>query len=211
MPRVRALTPAEAKKTFANRFGPTADRLRQFATKFGVRPYRCFLTWTKWVGGTADDAERGEGVEVIVARAEILPTPRVVSLDNLALSPFHAGVLPVGSVRVDRISLATFTEDSLLGKAVPSNAFLQDGQTPVDASALPFGEKPGEKHIPEPFEFFWEIVEDGRGDDPAKRARFRPLNRPFRRAGKVDYSIMLERTSEDRTRDDKSAIGTGLE
>jgi hypothetical protein len=170
--------------------------VRQIATDLGVRPYRCFLTWTVWAGPTG--VERGEGNERIYARMEILPTPRVRSLDRVSFSMFHAGTMPVGSIQVDRISVVQFTRDVLLGKSFPNNP-------------LPFGEIFGEKHIPQPYEFFWEVIEDGRGDNPAKRERFRPLNSPERRAGKVDWTIMLERISLDRTRDDKSAIGLGLE
>lgn len=193
MSKVRPLSPGQARKTFAHKFTRTADKLRQIATRMGVRPFRVFLTWTKWTG-----EERGEGNEQLYRRIEILPTPRVSSLDNVSFSVFHAGTLPVGSVRVDRISAREFTEDILCGKAFPDDP-------------LPFGENAGEKHIPQPYEFFYEVVEDGRGDDPAKRSRFRPLNRPTRRAGQVDFTIMLERVSEDRTRDDKSAYTTGLE
>jgi hypothetical protein len=196
MPRIRALTPERAKRTLANRLAPLGDRVRQFATRFGVRPYRCFLTWTVWSGPAG--VERGEGTETLYARLEVLPTPRVTGLDRQAFSLYHAGTIPVGSVQVDRISLVQFSEDVLIGKALPNNA-------------LPFGESPQEKHIPQPYEFFWEIVEDGRGDDPPKRNRYRPMNRPERRAGKLDWTIMLERTSLDRTRDDQSAIGQGIE
>jgi hypothetical protein len=195
MSRIRALTSDQAKRTLANKLAPTGDRIRQIATRLGVRPYRCFLTWTKW---DAPAGERGEGNEQLYARMEILPTPRVRSLDRLSFSLAHGGVIPVGSVQVDRISLTQFTEDVLLGKSLPHNP-------------LPFGEVLQEKHIPQPYEFFWEIVEDGRGDNPPKRNRFRPMNKPERRAGKLDYTIMLERVSLDRTRDDQSAIGLGLE
>jgi hypothetical protein len=195
VPRIRALSPHEARRTLANRLGPLGDRLRQIATNLGVRPYRVFLTWTVWQGG--GPVERGEGTEKLLQRIEILPTPRVQSLDSLSFSLAHAGVIPIGSFRVDRIT-ERLTEDVLLGKAFPWNP-------------LPFGESPQEKHIPEPYEFFWEVWEDGRGDDPPKHSRFRPMNRPMRRAGKLDWTIMLERASIDRTRLDQSAIGTGLE
>lgn len=193
MPKIRALSPEEAKRTLAHRLSPLADRLNQLFTKFGIAPYRVFLTWTKWTG-----LERGEGDERLFRRIEILPTPELKSLDAVSFSVFHAGTVPVGSVKLERISNVTFTADILLGKAFPDDP-------------LPFGEDAGEKHIPEPYEFFYEIVEDGRGDDPPKRARFRPMNMPLRRADQTDFTIMLERVSQDRTRADKSAIGTGLE
>jgi hypothetical protein len=193
MSRIRALSPERARRTLANRLAPVGDRVRQIATRLGVRPYRVFLTWTQWTG-----PERGEGTENLYARLEILPTPRVQSLDKLAFSLYHAGTITVGSVQVDRISLVQFTEDVLRGKSFPNNP-------------LPFGENPQEKHIPQPYEFFWEIVEDGRGDDPPKRERFRLMNRPMRQAGKLQWVCWLERTSLDRTRQDQSAIGLGLE
>lgn len=208
MPRVRPLNPEEARHTLANRFGRLADRTRQFATKFGVRPNRVFLRWTKW-----DGDERGEGKEIDILTYEILPTPRVTSLDMLSFSLAHAGVIPVGSVKVDRISTALFTSDILLGKAWP-NPHQKPGHgsltKPPIVAPMP-GMRRREPHIPEPYEFFYEIVEDGRGDDPAKRHRFRPMNEPSRRPGKVDWILMLERVSLDRTRDNKSAIGEGIE
>lgn len=177
MPRPRPLSPLEARQTIASRFGPRADRLRQIATRMGVRPYRVFLVWTKATG-----EERGEGTTKEVARREILPTPRVQSLDAVTFNPFHAGVAPVGSVRIDRIS-ATMTADELRGLIVP--------------------ERP-EGSVPEPYDFFYEVVEDGRGDPRPTREKFRLLSEPFRRAGKVDWTLMLERVSGDRARDGSS-------
>jgi hypothetical protein len=180
-PRAHPLTPDQAKRTLAQRLGTLGDNLRQLATNFGVRPYRCFLVWTHWGG-----AERGEGMEREVKRIEVLPTPRVTSLDNLSFSFFHAGTLPVGSVRVDRISVVRFSYDILTGKMVPT---------------------PHEDHIPEPYDFFWEIIEDGRGDNPALRSKFRVMSYPVRRAGKLDWTLMLERVSEDNNRYGQSQIG----
>lgn len=191
MPKVRPLTPTEARATLANRLGPTVDRIRQIATNLGVRPYRVFLVWTRWSG-----SERGEGNEQEVLRVEVLPTPRVTSLDNVSFSPMHAGVLPVGSLRVDRISVATLpscfptTYDLLRGHMVPT---------------------PHEDQTPEPFEFFYEVIEDGRGDCPPVRAKYRLLSVPFRRAGKVDWTVTLERESQDNFRDGASSIGSGKE
>lgn len=182
---VRPLSENEALSSLVNRFGPTADRLRQLATKFGVRPFRVFLTWTKWSGG-----ERGAGTETVAKRIEILPTPRVRSLDSVALSTYGAGVIPVGSIQVDRISVDAFTFDLLTGHTVPT---------------------PHEDAIPEPYEFFYEVVEDGRGDPNPVRQRYRLMSSPARRAGSVDWIVRLERESLDRTRSDKSAVDLGTE
>jgi hypothetical protein len=174
MPRIGPLTPAQAKATLAQRLGRVADNVRQIATILGARPYRVFLVWTKWSG-----QERGEGQEAEIRRVEILPTPRVANLDAITFSLYHAGTLPVGSVKVDRISVVSFSSDLLTGNYVPAEH---------------------EDFIPEPYEFMYEVVEDGRGDNPPTRSRFRLLSFPFRRATQVDWTIMLERVGEDRNR-----------
>lgn len=175
MPKVKALTPAEARHTLAHRLGPRVDRIRQIATKLGIRPYRIFLTWEKWTG-----KERGEGDMKLVERMEILPTPKVEDLASVSFSLFAIGTFPVGTLRVSRISVASFTYDMLTGHWVPKNH---------------------EDKIPEPYSFFYEVVEDGRGDDPAVRARYRLLGTPWRHAGGVHWKLLLERISPDLGRD----------
>ena len=184
MPHPRPLTPAEARRTLAHRFTRVADNLRQLATKFGIRPMRVFLVWTRWSG-----TENGEGREEVLQELEILPTPRIVSLDNLALSPLSTGVLPVGSVRVTEVS-TSLTYDQLTGRMFPVAH---------------------EEHIPEPFTFFYELREDGRGDDPPKRMKFRLFNEPTRNAENVEWTFVLQRVSEDRNRQGQSRYGTGDE
>ena len=181
MPRPRPLTPAEAKRSLANRLGLRgADRLRQFSTRFGLRSRRVFLTWSRFSG-----AERGEGTERVIARVEILPTPKVADATSVMRMPFAAGVLPVGSLRVSLISVK-FTADQLTGRRVPGR---------------------GSEPIAEPIDFFYELVEDGRGDDPAERQRFRVLGMPWRDEGNVGWNVLLERSSEDFARDGTSQIG----
>jgi hypothetical protein len=185
MPKIRPLTPGQAGKTLAHKLGVgLVPRLRQLATNFGIRPYRCFLVWGKWTG-----EERGEGFDVELLRMEILPTPKVENLDALTFSLVNAGTLPVGSVRVSQIS-SYFTYDQLKGLMVPVQH---------------------EDQVPEPYEFYWEVVEDGRGDNPPVRAKFRPASVPFRRAGKPDWTVILERISEDNLRSGANATGTGEE
>ena len=182
MPRPRPLSPDEARRSLANRLGiRIAPRLRQFATKFGIRSKRVFLVWTKFGG-----AERGDGNEILVSRLELLPTPRVIDLSSILYQPNSAGVLPVGSVRVDKVSVV-YTMDQLMGKAVP-------------------GQLKGTK-IREPYDFFYEIVEDGRGDEVPMRQRFRLYGVPDRKEEDVCWSILLERTSEDMARNGQSQYG----
>lgn len=173
MPKPRALTPDQAKRTLANRFIRLADNVRQLATKFGIRPYRVWLVWTQFTG-----TEVGMGKEVEKLRTEILPTPDVGSLDRVALSPSGAGIVRIGDVQIKEIS-GTFTRDQLLGKTYPSRRDDGDG--------------PGE-----PIRFFYEIQEDGRGDNPARRERFVPMSEPNRKADDVQWQIMLSRIESER-------------
>jgi hypothetical protein len=170
----------------AARLARRVDRLRQLYTRFGLRSRRVFLVWTRFTG-----AARGEGDEVELHRAEILPTPRVSDTTSVSRNPFSAGVLPVGSVRVDQISEGCFTKDVLKGLRIPP---------------LPSGEPFPD--LPKPnIDFFYEVTEDGRGDDPDVRERFRLLGGPFRREGQFDFVVLLERASEDRTRTGQSQLG----
>lgn len=181
--RPRLLTRQEASRTLVNRLVSRVDRLRQrTSVRFGLRPYNVFLIWERWTG-----TERGEGDEIEVKRFPIVPTPKVEDLTAISLSLMSGGVLPTGSLRLTRIS-GTLTTDMLMGKMLPT---------------------PHEDHIPEQWEFFYEIVEDGRGDPDPVRAKFRPFSVPFRRAGQVDWTIILERVSEDRDRQDDRLMGNG--
>ncbi|HOA00797.1 MAG TPA: hypothetical protein PKI27_00665 [Dermatophilaceae bacterium] len=182
MPRPRPLTPNEASRTLANRLGVRlAPRIRQLATKFGLRSKRVFLVWTRFAG-----PERGDGDERLLARLELLPTPRVIDMSTVVFNPYSAGTLPVGTLRVDKIAV-TYTADQLMGKAVP-------------------GQPRGAK-IEEPTDFFWEVVEDGRGDNPPMRGRYRLMAQPDRREGDVCWSVLLERMSEDMDRQGRSQYG----
>ena len=161
----------------------------------GIRPYRCFLCWTIWSG-----RERGEGVEDLIARVELLPTPKVEGLDAVAHRFFSGGVLPVGSVQVNRIS-ALFTQDQLTGLAVPREGVDPARLTPPRIESARALARPNVNTLPDPIDFFWEVVEDGRGDDPAARNKFRLAAWPWRKPGNVEWSVILERVSNDENRD----------
>lgn len=169
----RPLTPDEAKRSLANRLGRRVDGLRQRAVRLGLRPIRVFLVWEKFTGG-----ERGAGERQLLRRIEILPTPKVDDLSNVGLHPMIAGVVQDGTVRVSKIS-SSFTYDQLRGLFVP---------------------EAHEDQIPEPYDFYWEMYEDGRGDPDPVRQKFRVSGQPSRRAGKVDWMVTLERVSGDNDR-----------
>lgn len=178
--KLEQLTPEKARRTLAHRLSPRADRLRQIATNFGIRPYNVSLVWGKWSG-----EERGEGTFKVIKSIALLPNPKVEDMSAVSLDPRAAGVLPVGTIKLTRVS-SSYNLDTLSGRTVPQG----DGE-----------------RIPEDVEFFYELTEDGRGEDNPVRMRFRLVSEPFRRPGKIDWTILLERVSEDRARDGSMPIG----
>lgn len=177
MAKVRPLTTSEARASLAARLGARVDRVRQLSTRMGLRPLRVFLIWTEWTG-----AEHGEGTESVVCRHEIIPTPRVVDISNVALKPMSAGLVAEGTLKVDRVTLA-LTDDMLHGKRYPISGAYVEPRLGVRG------------------DFFYEVVEDGRGDDCPERRRFRLAAEPARRAGEADWVLVLERTAGDLSRE----------
>jgi len=175
--KVRPITPREARGSILQRVAPMVDRARQVATKTGLRSRRVFLVWTMW-----DGVEIGAGDEVELARMELLPTPRVQGLDAVALQSFSAGILPEGSIKVDCVSVR-YTEDQLNGRVVP----------PTSKCAQPTVWDPP----PVNGSFFYEVVEDGRGDQEPVRQKYRLSSQTWRREGRIAWSFTLERISED--------------
>ena len=182
MTKLRALDPLQARRTLLSRLAGTPDRpgvidrSRQIATNLGMRPYLVELVWTAWSG-----SERGEGTERELVRVALLPTPQVKDLTSIALSPYSAGKLPVGSIRVDEISAGRYTEDLLRGLKLPDGAALDERR----------------------MDFTWEVREDGRNLAPgqlAERKKFRVMAGPHLSACCTQYSVVLERASKDPSR-----------
>lgn len=178
MPKPRPLRPDELQKTLVGRFERKpggqpglADRLRQFHTKFGARSTRVFLIWAQWNGD-----QRGEGDPVVIQEIEILPTPKVSELTAVTFNPYSAGKLPVGAIGVSEVS-AALSADVLCGRLRPG------------------GEPLGPKD-----EFWYELREDGRSGVPALPQRYRLLGQPNRRETNISWSLVLERSSDDRSR-----------
>lgn len=175
MPRPRALNPSEAKRSLAHRFASRVDRLRQIETRLGMRPYRVVLVWSQFSG-----EERGEGDETVTLRREILPTPKVENMTAKERKVMSAGLHEVGSIRISEVSML-LTADMLEGREVPEP----------------------HKPIPDDAEFFYEVFEDGRGDNPAERGRYRLSSAPYRDVENLGWTFVLERRSEDYGRDAK--------
>lgn len=178
MPRPRALRPDEVARTLVGRFekksgGPgLVDKMRQLHTKFGARSRRVFLVWVRWTG-----VDRGEGGVRVIREFELLPTPEVA--DGASRNPYSAGMLPMGSIRLNEVS-AALSIDTLTGRLVP-------GAGPIE----------------QPDDFFYEIQEDARSGQPGARARYRVAGEPLRRETDVCWTVPLQRASNDRSRDGK--------
>ena len=195
MPKVGPLSSAErARSTLAHRKTKIADRLRQLNTRFGLRSRRVFLVWTKWTG-----KERGEGQEQQYARRELLPTPKVSDATAVRRNPRMIGIMPEGGLRLTEVSAGAYTRDNLLGTVIPAPGADQEAPRPVPGPAV--AREQGEPVSDPLVDFFYEVVEDGRGDDPAKRQRFRPLAEPWRREGGLCWEVDLERADQDEHRD----------
>ena len=166
MPKPEPLSgPAAARRTLAHRLSPVADRLRQLNTRMGLRSLRVFLVWSKWGGAT-----RGEGTETVTNRVELLPTPKVTDMASLSRRPYLAGVFSEGTVRVDEISSNAYTLDVLKGLVIPT----------VNGQGIPVNGQGVERTTDPTTDFFYEIVEDGRGDSTPERMRFRLFGGPSR-------------------------------
>ncbi len=177
MAKHRQLTPAEAKRTIAASLGSVLDDARQAIVDAGLRPYNVDLVWTRWSGG-----QRGVGVETEAARVPVAPSP-IVDLSGIEFDLRSAGYKETGTTRVQKVSV-TFTADELNGLISERLCQLHDLT-----------------EVPQPYEFYYEIREDGRGDTKPVRQRFRiagtPNLQPF------GWSVSLERVDVDPKRNGK--------
>lgn len=214
-PRARGgalLTDRMAMKAAALRHG--ADE------RFGLQAYDLSLVWSRWSG-----SERGEGDERQLLAIRIFPRPRIEDLSAIAYAGTSGGVMPVGSVRVSKVS-PILTADVLSGLTMPDLRYmgmLDECGYPVrfagreDKSASLAGLSArealllaaGRLQIPthrleDRVSFFYELQErNGVGD----RMKFRLASIPFKRRDAMDWTFTLERISEDRTRDGRSRAG----
>lgn len=168
------LTPVQAQQSFAQRLSRMADRARETPMRMGLRPYRVYLVHVTYPGG-----ERRAGAGREISRVEILPQPEVVSLDNVALRASEAGIVRMGMVQLKGVSTCAYTRDQLEGHTITTLA--QDT-------------------LPKNLEFFYEVVEDGRGDARPIRDKFRLAATPHRDTNTIDWRVTLERIGDDERR-----------
>jgi hypothetical protein len=199
----RPLKPSQAARSLANRLARPVDRIRQVAVRLGARSRRVFLVWQVWGGD-----QRGDGTPYEVDRLELLPTPRVTGLDAVALTAVSAGVLPVGTIRVDQIS-AAYTESTLRGLfSVKAGIFEEVESGSAMSQLVPCGPHPAD-HVPQPVSFFYEVVEDGRHEGLPLRQKYRLSAQPTLDETRVMWKLVLERVSEEANRDGGSSYSLG--
>lgn len=190
------------------RLAGTVDRLRGRLAAAGQRAYGVDLVWTAWGGD-----ERGEGRERELARVTITPPPEVQDLTSIALSPYGAGVLPIGSLRISRVTLS-LSSDDLEGRTVPGQPYPGACGAPAYPPARPLGAltqtdaeavaalappSVDDGNPPRNVAFFYEVYELGRPSP--QRSKYRLLSTPFRDAKRFGWTFVLERISADRGRD----------
>lgn len=177
----RPLAPGEAGKTLAARLGRVVDAGRAIDARLGFRPYRTFLVWMKWSGD-----ERGEGNRVVACRSEILPTPKIDDLSGVGKSKAGAGTFGTGSIKVSEIS-ASYTREILMGTVIPDSP---------------------ESEVPQPYEFFWEVMEDDRHGPARVRHRFSVSAEPAFSAEDSGWTVMLAAQSDPPDADGKPVDGS---
>lgn len=169
-PKFTKLSGSDLSKTLASCLIPVADSLRDIYTQLGLRTYSVKILRTSWTGG-----RRGVGVEYIKEQIDILPTPKISALDEITEILQPVGLDEVGAIRLTEIS-GRFTEDDLLGR-IPNGI-------PIDKDE----------------QIFYEIEFPRLDSISGVKRRFVIRSAPYYDATILQWSVRLERTREDRSR-----------
>lgn len=145
------------------------DAARDIATMLGARPYEVALVHTAWSGGF-----RGDGVEAVVSREVLVPTPLVTDHNGLTNTLQPNGFDELGMLRVSEISLA-YSEDCLQGRNAAGEI--------------------------DPAQSFYYEVSLPLPDGQAVHRRFVPRSVPHKDAENMQWTVDLLRAGSDRTRD----------
>jgi hypothetical protein len=166
------------RRTLVGELMPVVDEIRELASEFGIRPYRCSLVHVRWTGG-----ERGAGDPVELSRVEVLPVPRLRDMDATTEILGATGLSEAGGVVVDRIS-ARYTEDDLMGRRMSELADPMAART----------------NLPD-VEFYWEIQESRASDPPPPRRRYVPRAVPMLSRDGLHWRVALSKVDYDSGRD----------
>ena len=156
--------------SLVRRLIPTADKLRDLYTKFGLRAYSVRIIRTRWSGGS-----RGMGVESVSFTRLVEPTPKVSALDALTATVTGIGRMDEGTLYVTEIS-GTYTEEMLRG---------------VDDD----GTEPGADE-----DVYWEVEFVRPDGKEGERRRFVPSAVPAYDPGGLQWSVTLVRQQQSRAR-----------
>jgi hypothetical protein len=168
------VTAQQLKKTLARKFVPLADSLRDLLTKFGLRTYRVSIVRERWSGG-----QRGVGAVEIISVVPILPTPKMSDLSSLTEIVQPIGLDEVGSAELSEIS-GRYTEEELRG--------LEADGTEVGPDT----------------EIYYEVEFPRVDGGPSIKRRFFIRGVPNYNPGGLQWSVNLEKASEDRMRNGDS-------
>jgi hypothetical protein len=117
------LDPTRMRESLVSKLVPTADKVRDLATKFGLRPYIVRIVRLRWSGGT-----RGRGIPSVLSETAILPTPRVFDIASQQEVTTPVGLDEFGTITVGEIS-GEYTEEDLFGQD-------SAGEIPQDVSVF---------------------------------------------------------------------------
>lgn len=162
------VTGQQIQGSLARKFVPLADSLRDLFTKFGLRPYIVRMVRVAWSG-----IERGVGMPQVESETVIEPTPKITDFTSLQQVLQPIGLDEGGGVMVSEIS-GRYSEEELKGL------------------------KPGELEIPPNVEFYWEIEFPRTDGGAVMKRRFFPRSAPAYESGALQWSLRLDKTSEDR-------------
>jgi hypothetical protein len=165
------------QQTLVRKLTPVADKIRDLGTKLGGYEYQVALVRTRWSGG-----KRNVGTEIVIDVRPILPTPKLISLDNQILTLQNVGLDEVGTIIVRQISPA-YTEDELRGLG-------------------PQGEP-----IPTDQNFYYEIVLPRPLPEKPVRRRYQLRGTPDYQPTRFGWSVTLLKAGEERSRLDGSPDG----
>ena len=144
------------------------DRVRDLATRLGLRAYEVHRVRVRWTEGA-----RGRGVAEVVEDLHLTPTPKLTDLSGVNIAVSAIGLNEMGSVRLTEVS-GRYSEYDLRG-------WSHDGQPPDEDE-----------------EVYYEVIVANTQGGPALMRRFTLQGVPNYNPTKVQWELSLERQQFDR-------------